>query len=306
MNSLLIPFGLDRATGDIIEPEDADKGRACNCICPGCHAPLLSRHPKEKRIHFAHDSKHPDAKPDEECPFSSAVAVAMMVRELAGRFSGKSFFIPEYSVRHRFKCCGDLREIVITNKKSLKINSAIKKPNCVGRTFDLELGLGEAKIFVDLFYKGKPEQYISKGEVFAEEKSGILAINCDTFDLGSYVKDKRLRFSEAVLVFLLEAGFRKWIFHPRQSTSLEKEITSHQCRASNNPWEEPVSNDQGDMLLNEVVEYLENTQTHTIESIVSFKPRQYRCVICNIVWLQEKPGAPICPKCETHMYSVKI
>ncbi len=73
MTGLLIPFGLDRNTRDIVEPEDAARGRACNCICPGCAAPLLSRHPKENRIHFAHDSKHPEAKPEEECPFSSAV-----------------------------------------------------------------------------------------------------------------------------------------------------------------------------------------------------------------------------------------
>ncbi|MCP4488613.1 MAG: hypothetical protein GY820_15065 [Gammaproteobacteria bacterium] len=44
MSELLIPFGIHRHSGDIVEPEDAPKGRACNCLCPGCKAPLLSRH----------------------------------------------------------------------------------------------------------------------------------------------------------------------------------------------------------------------------------------------------------------------
>ncbi len=173
MSGLLIPFGLDRTTNAIIEPEDAARGRACNSICPGCKAPLLSRHPKEHRVHFAHDSKHRDAKPEEECPFSSAVAIAMMARELADRIIGKKFLIPEYDYRHHFNCCGDVKDISVTTQKILTVAGASKKPACGDQVFDLELRFGEAKIFIDLFYRGRPIQHILNEEDFTKEKSGV-------------------------------------------------------------------------------------------------------------------------------------
>ena len=305
MNNLLIPFGLDRATNAIVEPEDADRGRACNCVCPGCHAPLLSRHPKEHRIHFAHDSKHPDAKPEEECPFSSAVAIAMMARELADSLTGKTFFIPEYDCRHQFECCGDTEDILVTEKKSLTIISAFKKPDCGGQVFDLELGFGEAKILVDLFYKGKPIQRVLNEEVFLKEKSGVLAISCDTFDQGSLAKDKQLRFSDAVLAFLLETGFRRWSFHPRQVTLADKVRSSHQCRPSNKPWSNPVGTDEDSGSCFEV-EYLGRPRVDVTGLTPPFESKRYQCVMCKNEWLQKETGAPTCPRCNTHLFSVEV
>jgi ssDNA-binding Zn-finger/Zn-ribbon topoisomerase 1 len=305
MNNLLIPFGLDRVTKAILEPEDADRGRACDCVCPGCHAPLLSRHPKEHRVHFAHDSRYPDAKPDEECPFNSAVAIAMMARELAEPLIGKAFFIPEFDYCHQFECCGDTDDILVTKKKILTITSTLKKPSCGGVVFDLALGFGEAKIFVDLFYKGKPIQHVLNEEVLSKEKSGVLAINCDTFDRGSLAKDKQLRFSDAVLVFLLETDSREWSFHPRQVILADRAKSSHQCRPSNKPWSEPVGIDEDNGSCFEV-EYLGETRVDVTELTPPFEPKRYRCLICKNEWLQKEAGAPNCPLCNTHLYSVEV
>jgi ssDNA-binding Zn-finger/Zn-ribbon topoisomerase 1 len=305
MNNLLIPFGLDRVTNAIVEPEDADRGRACNCLCPGCHAPLLSRHPKEHRVHFAHDSKHPDAKPDEKCPFSAAVAIAMMARELAESLTGKGFFIPEYDYCHQFECCGDTEDILVTEKKILTIASASKKPDCGGQMFDLELGFGEAKILVDLFYKGKPIQHVLNEEVLSKEKSGVIAISCDTFDQGSLTKDKQLRFSDAVLAFLLETGFRKWSFHPRQLTLVDRKNSSHKCRPSNRPRRDPVGIDEDNGSCFEV-EYLDRTQMNDTELTPPFEPKRYQCVMCKDEWLQIKAGVPTCPRCNSYLYSVEV
>lgn len=84
---LLIPFGVDAASGLIVEPEDAERGQACNCVCPGCKAPLLSKHSVDRRRHFSHDSSRFDAKPIEKCPFNSAVAVAIIKGVRAFDFS---------------------------------------------------------------------------------------------------------------------------------------------------------------------------------------------------------------------------
>ncbi|MFT6102781.1 MAG: ssDNA-binding Zn-finger/Zn-ribbon topoisomerase 1 [Candidatus Endobugula sp.] len=305
MNNLLIPFGLDRVTNAIVEPEDADRGRACHCVCPGCHAPLLSRHPKAHRVHFAHDSKHPDAKPDEECPFSSAVAIAMMARELAESLIGKAFFIPEYDYCHQFECCGDTEDILVTEKKILTITSALKKPDGGGQMFDVELGFGEAKILVDLFYKGKPIQHVLNEAVLSKEKSGVLAISCDTFDQGPLAKDKQLKFSDAVLAFLLETGCRQWRFHPRQAALADRANASHQCRPSNNYWSDPADIDEDNDACIEV-EYLSRTRVNDTELAPPFEPKRYQCIMCKDEWLQLKAGAPTCPRCHSHLFSVEV
>ena len=269
MKNLLIPFGLDPINNKIVEPEDAVRGRACNCICPGCQAPLLSRHPIENRIHFAHDSKHPEAKPEEECPFSSAVAIAMMARELVDSLPDKVFETPDYNLEYHFECCGVTEKLPVTSQKRLTISGANKKPLFAGQTFDLELRFGEAKILLDLFYKDKSPKLVENTKAYDEAKSSVLAINCDTFDAEILAENKNLRFSEAVLEFLLKTGDRHWSFHPRQLTLEAKNKNSHQCQPS----------------------------------IPALEPKQYRCIACEVTWLQEEAGAPTCPKCNEHLLS---
>lgn len=304
MTGLLIPFGMDRNTKEIVEPEDAARGRVCNCICPGCHAPLLSRHPKENRIHFAHDSKHPEAKPEGECPFSSAVAIAMMARELAGSLPGKVFEIPDYYFKFCFGCCDVTKKSLVTSHKRLAITGASKKPSCAGQTFDLELSFGGAKILVDLFYKGKPPQLVENTEIFAEEKSGVVAISCDTFDVSTLAENKSIRFSDAVLDFLLEAGFRHWSFHPRQLTLAAKLTDSHKCQPSVKAWVGSIDF-KDDLEFGLGDEYFEPAPKIHSQSLPVFEPKQYLCTMCKEAWLQKEAGPPTCPKCNTHLFAVE-
>lgn len=49
-----VPFGLK--DGRVWAPSEVLKGKACGCICPGCHAPLAAKaqESRRKRPHFAH------------------------------------------------------------------------------------------------------------------------------------------------------------------------------------------------------------------------------------------------------------
>jgi len=49
-----VPFGLK--DGRVWAPCEVPKGKACGCICPGCHAPLSAKakESRPKRPHFAH------------------------------------------------------------------------------------------------------------------------------------------------------------------------------------------------------------------------------------------------------------
>ncbi|WP_298636762.1 hypothetical protein [uncultured Umboniibacter sp.] len=112
---LLIPFGIHRDTAKYIDPSSplALNGRRCNCVCPSCRAPLLMRHPTGRIAHFAHDSKHPDAIPNNECDLSPAVAIAMMTRYLAKGWEGEVFSTPQYEKRLHLPCCNTTKTLLI-------------------------------------------------------------------------------------------------------------------------------------------------------------------------------------------------
>ena len=49
-----VPFGLK--DGRVWAPGEVSKGKACGCVCPGCHAPLAAKaqESRRRRPHFAH------------------------------------------------------------------------------------------------------------------------------------------------------------------------------------------------------------------------------------------------------------
>jgi cellobiose-specific phosphotransferase system component IIB len=51
--SLRVPFG--QKNGRMVSPDQVESGRACNCACPGCGAPLIAKKGEQNVWHFAHD-----------------------------------------------------------------------------------------------------------------------------------------------------------------------------------------------------------------------------------------------------------
>ena len=49
-----VPFGL--RDGRVWAPGEVERGRACDCVCPGCHSPLVAKakESRRRRPHFAH------------------------------------------------------------------------------------------------------------------------------------------------------------------------------------------------------------------------------------------------------------
>ncbi len=232
MHDLLIPFGIHKDTGDIIEPEDAVKGRACDCLCPGCKAPLLCKHPKEKRDHFAHDSKHENAKPEKKCPFSSSVAVAMMVRNMAPAFVGKLLGTPEFYVSDRCPRCRRLESIMVTRSAYNRIDEVDANVTAYGHHVDLKLIVSGFPILVNLVYKGKQPLNIDE-TALQSNKVAVLELDCDSFSFTTFRRHRKLRFSEAIIRFFLIEGRRAWRFHPRAETLRKQSQQKHQCKTRN-------------------------------------------------------------------------
>jgi hypothetical protein len=297
MSELLIPFGIHRDSGEIVEPEDAAKGRACNCLCPGCKAPVLSRHPKEKRYHFAHDSKHELAKPEEECPFSSAVAVAMMIRELAPALIHRSINTPDYKLIQNYECCGaKSNPILVSKSATVKITDSSANVSAYSHHFDLGLMVGDYRIFVDLIYKGKLPVTLHEAEL-QEAKAAVLTLDCNSFLIASLKKNRSKRFSEAVTDFVLRDAQRRWRYHPRQVAKMKALREHHRCRSGYYP-----VNIRG--VVSEPVPALMSRRKY----ISRPKPesKRYCCVLCGQEWVHHFTGPLSCPNGHSHLYAKEL
>lgn len=299
MSELLIPFGVHKETNTIIEPEDASKGRACNCICPGCKAPLLARHPKVNRSHFAHDSKHKDAKPEEECPFSSAVAVAMMAREIAPQLQGCELATPSYDYDVFFDCClNKVDTLHISQPCSVRIDTVYVNVKIGSHHFDFKLVVSGYPIYVDLIHKGKPPVQLVEAEL-GEEKAGVLSIDCDFFLANWDRCERKQRFSEGVIAFILNLGARSWQFHPRQLAKIKAATERHKCRYGYDPDTMTVFSESNRTKANE----------YSLSSIhkedIDTKGIPHFCIKCNQEWEYRARESNKCPSCDEFLFSRK-
>ncbi|MCP3687441.1 MAG: hypothetical protein GY784_03420 [Gammaproteobacteria bacterium] len=301
MSELLIPFGIHRHSGDIVEPEDARKGRDCDCLCPGCKTPLLSRHPKVKRYHFAHDSRHELAKPEAVCPFNSALAVALMVKNIAPSLTGQLIGTPGYRLPLDFDCCWEkTRYIPISRGSMVHIDAIEVSASFKAHRFDLLVTTGNYSILIDLLYKGKSAASMPLSELTASDP-GILELDCDSFSIASLKADRSKRFSTAVSDFVLKKGSRTWRYHPRQQAVLQLARDKHRCHPRNKivSHKAPVSNSL-------------KSDYSSWETTVPAKPeipqppvvsKAYYCVRCESDWVHRSDQEFECPKCNTHLFS---
>lgn len=232
MKELHIPYGINRHNREIIEPEDAKRGRDCNCLCPGCEAPLLSRHPKsdDRRTHFAHDSKHADAKPIEDCPLSPEVAFAMMARHVARGLAGKTIRLGAHEKSMLTPCCFPSSTLIeLIPKQEAVIERAEAFASIGGVQYDLGFTLNGKSYFVDIVYAGKPKKDLPGAE-HLQGIGGILCVAAGQY-LAMMMGDEfnKLRYGESVEHFLLNHSSYDWEYHHLEQVKMAEAQQNHKC-----------------------------------------------------------------------------
>lgn len=76
----------------LVHISQVTRGLACNCFCPGCHAPLVARKGSVNVHHFAHSSGN------EDCHYGYESAVHLLAKSVLER--NKTIALPPYEVSY--------------------------------------------------------------------------------------------------------------------------------------------------------------------------------------------------------------
>lgn len=88
MSRLKIPFGLKDHR--LFSAGDVANGLSCGCLCPGCGAKLIAKHPKAKLAHFAHYA-------EEAC--STGYETALHLAAKQALWQRRELYVPSIAAR---------------------------------------------------------------------------------------------------------------------------------------------------------------------------------------------------------------
>jgi rubrerythrin len=295
----LIPFGLDSASGRLVDAGSVKRGNACGCVCPSCKTPLVAKHGDEREWHFAHRSRNVHRETRKACEYSFAVSVRLMIRQLS--LDGLNFRTPRLIGRlplsSAYPYASEVPGYVVTEESLLKLESVQVGAHFCGVTVDV-LGLVQGipfVVFVTYKERSVPIELISP----SVKKSGVVEINLSAV-AGLFRKVSKGRYVEALRRYIEEdIDGKGWIYHPREKElrdaamqrheevvkrrKLEIRVPTHRHRSRKLP---PVS----------TVRIRENNY------IPPLSPQYYACVMCGGTW---EGASRKCPNCDTHLYTTE-
>lgn len=196
--SLQVPFGLRDSR--LFEPLQVDSGLRCNCVCPGCLAPLIARHSPSGKVspNFAHAS-------DTACTGGLESALHLAAKQLIA--DRRALYLPElgaplsgpskwWSVIQRSAV---IREGFLSELQDVRLEEKVGsiRPDLLVKTFDQEIMVEIANT-----------HFVTPEKLEHIRRQGVATIEVDVSDLVI------LNF-EALAKRLFEATPRaKWVFHP--------------------------------------------------------------------------------------------
>lgn len=293
----LIPFAKDRNTGKIVSIEEVQKGKACNCECPSCHAVLIARHGEQNEWHFAHDS-HEYQEATRQCEYSFYVSVAMMAKQLIEE--KKSLALPDYD------CVISIMGVVSRQayRKNICItkSSVVKFDSCEVSASHADV-VGYIKEIPILVYLDYPKRPYLPYDLGSEEKRGIIVVDLEQWstkfrDLLEKPGDRK---SLADFLFEQTEG-KSWKYHPRQKRLIDSETIKLTQSVDEQEQKLTEKNErERQQKITAAVKRLGQSKQVTFDDQVNFtnklKAVEYVCMRCNISWWGTNQGKQVCQKC---------
>lgn len=305
-----IPFGLELSTGELVDVGSVARGSRCGCICPSCRTPLVARQGDEVEWHFAHRSRNVHADTQDECEYSFAVSVRMMIRQLADE--GLSVRTPGYTGKvqafseHTY--LSEQFDYHVADEKVVTLEQVQIGVEFQGTTVDVLASVGEIPFVIFVSYEGRTVPLVLSSP--SVEKCGILELNVDSLP-HRFSAEKKGAYKQLLRHFLEEeVKGKRWVYHPREAQARQAAIQQR------DKWlwqqESEAAEDHHSARHHGSSGRIQPGHHHRTPSTqgggpVPARPEarvaDYRCVLCNRTWTG---CSRECPNCRTHLYTTEV
>ena len=212
-----VSFGL-HSSGRLIDAVGARNGLKCDCVCPGCRAPLVARQGQVKAPYFAHH----DAR---DCPGGAMTALHLAAQQLIVQRG--TMTLPPLTVlasrRHPKFGLFEKTSTFFTGKAWTFTGAQTEVPIQGGRVVDVA---GEDHEMGFVAVEVRVHHEVDAAKSIDIEAAGVPCIEIDLRDLIG-----QLLTMESLAKHLFDrVDNKKWIFHPR------KEQCRHELLEGYMPW----------------------------------------------------------------------
>lgn len=296
----LIPFGLDAASGQLVDVASVKRGNACGCICPSCKTPLVARHGDEKEWHFAHRIQKVHNETRKECEYSFAVSVRLMIRQLSN--NGLKFRAPrlERSLPALSEYISESADFgyLVTEESLLKLEEVQVGVQFCGITVDV-LGLVEGVPFV-VFVTYKERNLPSELNSPSVIRCGVVELNVNAVPR-LFKQEEKGRYKEVLRRYIEEETDGKtWAYHPREPRLREAAMARRQSWLKQKKTEAMTPANR--RRLEEPVESMVSIPSIESNKAIDRSIAKYICVMCDSEW---EGTSRTCKKCNTHLYTTE-
>lgn len=201
----LIPFGVDRETGRIVEVSDVPRGRSCGCICLSCGASLVANQGSQKQWHFSHDPRA-EYRPNKTCESSFESTCRLFVIDRLKSGDILAIMTPALD-----EAAGVDKE----RRRSPKLRKDLQfTDSSEYGDVKAELRSGEKKYTLEVFidYPGRTRPESPK----APDSTGVMSFSVEEVRRRCLAGSPgRQVLAEIVMAVFAEDGAgKKWLYHP--------------------------------------------------------------------------------------------
>lgn len=198
-----IPFGINE-NGRLIDATFADRGLACNCICPECRQPLIAKKGSERIPHFAHSALGHCAGGAETALHLAAKQIVVDHRRLnlpaiPVSISKKDSTFGLFQLDDSFEADAEWRFETIDSEVAIGSLHADVAGEETRNGF----------VAVEIFVRHAVEE--TKAKILSDHRVPCIEINL------SALIGKMLAMDELTKHVLSRTDNKRWIYHPRES-----------------------------------------------------------------------------------------
>lgn len=225
MTALLLPFATRLSDGKLVSPDEVERGRACQCVCPGCNVEVIAKQGTERMWHFAH------AK-GEKCVEGYEVSIHELAKQMLRQ--RMELLLPSLTAKMSdIDAYGQLLEEQVPVLESCLVKlEACKTGEYLGGVNVDAIGLLKGhKILIEVtvFHRLMPDKLAR----LAQTEIPSMQINLEQF------QSRQANRSLLEKAIFEDENIRRWIYHPKLEIALNKakEKLDERMLESKSRWE---------------------------------------------------------------------